>query len=356
LTTWKKNKKTNLIMKKTSLLAVALTPLLTVTGLVYAQDPVSVATDPVGFVTNDLKQGTSLHGVPMVNPADLAGQGEASGDNIVLGGASVDFAASLGEGVRYYVEIKSPSDLAGHRFELDTAATRADTDNNLVINTGSANNTADLSALGSTSVTVLVRPHVTLGQLIDQWGAENHRAGDQLITFIGGAFTTYTYNVANSQWRVGPSNRNGDVIAPGVGFYFTRTSSDETAGVFIGEVRNNHFVQPLSSGIQIIAQGFPVDSSFAFAEIVGDTAVPQRNLLAGTVEQPSTMTPSAGDRVISFLNGTFTTYVYNAPNNQWRIGPGNQTNTKAFTATGALFIDLDVASPSYTMLNPVSQD
>jgi hypothetical protein len=341
-------------MKKL-LLAVALAPFAL--GFSFANAETSVTTDPVGFHKATLAQGTSLMGVSLVNPAHFAGQaGSIAADGVVVSvpvGTTIDFGAALTAGTSYYLEVTSPNSVAGHRFEVDTAATRANTANKVVVTTGSNLNTAALSALNGTDAKFVVRPHVTLGQLVTEWGTANLRAGDQIVTFVNGAFVIYNWNTGASQWRVGLTNRNADTVPPGRGFYFRRSEAATTDAVFTGEVRNNHFVQPLAAGNQIVAQGFPVPASFAFAKTVGDAVIPQRNLLNGTVSQPSTVTLTQGDRVTTFANGNFTIHTFNAGANQWRIGLTNVTNNEVFTPTGAVFIELAQPQPNYTYLNPV---
>ena len=302
--------------------------------------------------THVLKPGVHLLGISLINPSVFDGQVDVVGEHeITAAGAVVDFSILMDNpSIPHYLEVSGPTGLAGHRFEVDVPGTVTAGSNRILI---AQPRTADLSVLNGIAANFSIRPHITFGQLTSQWDPASLRNGDAITTFVNGFFTTYTYHVGSNQWRTGIGFPQYDRIQPGQGFFFRREAEETTEVVFTGEVRSHAFVQPLEAGIQIIAQGFPVASSFEYAKVIDGQVVPQRNLLNAIEGEPSTVNLSSGDRVHRFVDGKFTTHTYHAPTRRWRKGFTDDTHAAVFLPTEAVWIDLVEPQSDYTVLNPM---
>ncbi len=204
---------------------------------------------------------------------------------VTSGGAVLDVAASAGGlSVRNRLDPAQPAfvevldgALAGHRFDVDIAATTA---SQIVLDTASPRNTAapvpDLS--GSR---IIVREHWTLASLFPsaQWQASLNPATADRVMF---------YNEDTGGWRVFwlldlPTGRRwtrqGDaslrdegalVIPPGAGMLVQKVSPARDAALH-GVVRANPFVLPVPASNTFLAGGWPLDQSpAARAMLPGD--------------------------------------------------------------------------------------
>src|SRR5690606_7898299 len=108
------------------------------------------------------------------------------------------------------------------------------------------------------------RPHLTLAEA---FSPSEVGVNDQVLIFNSatGGFDTYTLTPdifgGAATWQRGGQNQDAFVLAPGVGVFYRNSSGTATEVVSLGEVRTNHFRQPLGAGLNLVAQGHPVDSS-----------------------------------------------------------------------------------------------
>jgi hypothetical protein len=350
-------------MKSVKLVAFALGLPLTVLAADVAYSP------PAGGMQITFNQGSRYSGMSLVNPAVVQGAvATVSGNVITVAGLEIDIGSKLNVGISYYVElVGGPSrTYEGERFDVDVAATQARGGNALVIIPGAANNTSASIPLGTdlSGYTMVVRPHVTLGQLFGT--KENQKmegstvlsSADQVQVYNvhSQSFETY-YFLRNqpgtfAQWvKVGGGSTSRDdlVIPPGTGFVVVRNNATPVTLTWSGHVRANHFAQPLTKGNNLIAQPFPVDASPA-----------SRHMTFAGGMAGSTVLASA-DKIQFPVDGVMKTYylLRNASGTveQWALvggGSASRSQESLFSANGAVFLNKISADPDYIVPSPFS--
>lgn len=220
-------------------------------GMPLASMAQSVTTDPVGFVKVDLQPGLQAVGLPMVNPAVAAGL-VASND-----ASSVTMAADVGTlpAGDYYLEVVSGEGVApfvGDRFEVTGSAGAV-----VSIDAAASGNTVDLGTVDLTGYSVVVRPHLKLSEAFPPLEMTE---GDQVLVFNteSGGFNVIT--LEDDIFGGGLSWAQDLVLSPGLGLLY-RNVGVASSVVNLGEVRMNNFRQPLDAGLNLVAEGHPVDNS-----------------------------------------------------------------------------------------------
>ena len=123
-------------------------------------------TDPVGYQTISVPVGLSTAAFPLLNPDVLkVATTTLTGAALALEGQT-NVGALLSSVEPYYIEVYSGA-LKGDRFDVDVAATIAAANGNVVLNSGSLNNTFLFSSVGTSldGATVALRKHVTIEQV-----------------------------------------------------------------------------------------------------------------------------------------------------------------------------------------------
>lgn len=329
-------------MKKTSLLALALAPMILGTPMALQAQDESVTTDPVGFVKLTLEQGLQTVGAAMVRPAVAAGTVASSDATSITLEAEI---AGLNADTAYYVEVSAPKGAAagddawlGDRFDVDVAASSGST---LVIDVANDRNTIDLSSVtGLAGYSVVVRPHVTLDYLLppSELQAGDGNTGDQVLFWnrADNAFEIHTLEEGvefleiPDRWASGGQATGDRVIPPGEGFFIRRRGSATTLLTNIGEVRTNDFRQPLGLGLNLISEGHPIDNSPATRLFTADNGM-----------QPGD--GNTGDQILVFSEGSFDIYTFEEGvefleiPDAWRSGGEVYDTAELLAADGAVF-------------------
>lgn len=302
---------------------------------------------PVGVVSYSVDENSTLSiGVPLLRPSVTTGTvASVAGSLLTFAGTEGTVAVPVGETESYFIEVIGNVDgattaLIGQRFEVDEVATRSVAAGRLVLDSTSALNTSAASALaGLVNYRVVVRPHWTLATIFGTGttskinSAAAVAAADQVLAWSGSGFSVYYLRSGDvPQWRniaTGPSNQDGAILPPGVGIYLRRRAGALTISV-TGEVRTNRFVRPAFEASQLVAGGFPVDSTPTDWKLSSGTG-----LTAGT-------SPANSDQLLTWTGNAFSQYyLRNSTNLEWRntaTGVLDQTNAKLFSATGATLL------------------
>ena len=320
---------------------------------------------PVGVMSYTAAENSTISlGVPLLRPAVVTGTvGTVVGAKVTLAGAATGTARPFAAGESYYLEVIGHVDgtttaLVGQRYELDEAATLADSSGQLSLDLASALNTSPAAALaGLANYRVAVRPHWTLAALLGTGAklklnaAASAASADQVLAWNGVGFSVYyVRNGDVPQWRntaTGAANQDGAILPPGVGL-FLRRQAGALAFAVPGEVRTNAFVRPPFSGSQIIAGGFPVDASPADLKLAASAG-----LTAGTA-------PSNADQLLAWDATAFSVYYLRAGQvPQWRnvaTGLLDHSTTAILPARGAslLLLRAPVAGAVLPQMAPFS--
>ena len=308
---------------------------------------------PVGVMSYAVAENSTISlGVPLLRPGvTVAGVGAVAGATLTLTGTAAGVAVPLAEGESYFVEVVAHVDgtttaLVGHRFEVDEAATSAGAGGTVVLEPASPYNTAPATTIaGLVNYRVAVRPHWTLAALLGTGGTAKMNAAvtvgaaDQVLAWNGSGFSVYYLRAGEvPQWRniaTGPLNQDGAILAPGVGLYLRRRAGGLNFSV-LGEVRVNAFVRPVFGASQLVAGGFPVDSSPADWQLATGPG-----LTAGT-------SPANSDQLLSWAANAFSLYyLRTGAVPEWRnvaTGLIDQTNVRFFPAQGATLLLLRAAA------------
>lgn len=330
-------------MRKIS--AVAL--FTTLAACAFAQ---TATTTPVGFTKFSFPTGRKAVGVNLLNPALVTAQVSANSTTaLTLSGIS-NVGSLLATGTSYYVEIVggTSSTYVGDRVDVDTTATIAASNGTVVLtSTGEGNTIGALSADLLVGYRVVLRKHVTIGQVFGtkgntpMQGAASSSAADQILFYRNGSFETY-YLLRNGtgtveQWvKVGGGSTNCDntVIYPGTGVIVNRVGATTAEVTVIGDVRSNSLAKPLVAGYNLVANGFPVDES------------PASRLMTYANGFTGSTSSTSADRILTIQpSGSFETY-YLLRNGtgtveQWtKVGGGstNHNTTALFNWDGATLI------------------
>ena len=236
----------------------------------------TATTAPVGFVKTTIPaQSNVVVGVPMVNaPVATAAVSSVSASTITLSGTGLNLATLINDGREYYVEIKDPAmTYDGDRFEINETTTIAQASGTIMIDTAAITNTmASVPTL--TGCSVLVRPHVTIGQIFGTQanpimsGGTTPEAADTVSFFANGTWNTYFFYTTTrgtlvQEWRSFPSNAfsNNTPIPSGVSVLVSHKKDVPVSLAMVGAVRTNGFARPLAVGTALVADGFPVAMS-----------------------------------------------------------------------------------------------
>lgn len=249
-------------------LCSSLITLLTISSGAFAQT--TVATDPVGFVTATANVGLTPLAVTLLNTdAVRTSATSVSGNSVTLSGQT-NVGSLLTAGEPYYVEVYTGS-LKGDRFDVDTAATIAAANGTVVLDAASANNTFAVGSIGTAlnNTTVALRKHVTIEQLQSTASAplvgNNNNAQADQVQFYSNTdrgFVAYFLRGDGITWRkVGTTQvANKVAIPPGTGVFVDKKTSN-VSFTMTGGVRINDFAQPWKSGLQLVAPGYPIDTT-----------------------------------------------------------------------------------------------
>jgi len=317
-------------------------------------------TNPVGFVTLNIQPGYNAIGPTLVNSPVFQGLvASSAGSAITLSttGGSINLATTLQAGIQYYVEVAQPNGAVatylGDFLEVDVATTRAAA-NNVISMQVASYNTLSSPLPNLTGYSVIIRPHVTLGQAFGTLGnillkgAGSSGSADQVQFYdrTTGGFQTYWFrsNVAGTiaEWRslngADTTNYSNLAIPPGVGVFVLRQLANPALNItFVGSVRTNDLRQPLVQGYNLVAQGLPSGHSPASLGM---------NIAGGFVGAGSA---ASADQIL-FLDpttGSYSTYWFRAnvagTTQQWRsLNAADTTDymntTSFFDGTKAVFI------------------
>jgi len=279
-------------------LAFAILVSAVMAGNALANDP--VYSETVGYQQIAVAKGYTTLGFPLVNtPVVSATVSSKSGSSIVL---SAVIPSSVSAAKPYYLEVTSGA-LEGERVDVAVIPSSA-----TVTIVSSVGNTDTLATLAN-GANVIVRPHVTLGQ-VDQScspaivaGATN---GDRVLFFIGGSFVAHFKDTDGLWYEVGGYDDVTDMpVRPGVGLLLQRKGNTATTVTQVGIVRSNKFARPYSAGYQVYAPAYPVGlspNSMGASTANGWRAGSNANL---------------SDRILTFTGGSFVSNFLDSSDNSW---------------------------------------
>lgn len=302
---------------------------------------------PVGVVSYNVDANSTISlGVPLLRPGLMtATVGSVAGVTLTLAGTEGTAAVPLADDQSYYIEVVAHIDatttaMIGQRYEVDEAATKLVTAGRLVLDSTSALNTSAAAGIANlANYRIVIRPHWTLATLFGTGAAAKVNAStapasaDQVLAWNGAGFSVYYLRSGDvAQWRnlaTGPANQDGAIVPPGVGVYLTRRAGALTLAV-TGEVRTNAFVRPAFGSSQLVAGGFPVESSPA-----------DWKLTSGTGLTPGT-SPTNADQLLTWTGSAFSQYyLRSATGMEWRntaTGLIDYSNARLFPAAGATLL------------------
>ena len=172
----------------------------------------------------------------------------------------------------------------------------------------SSGNTDTLSTLAN-GATVVVRPHVTLGQ-VDQSCSPALVAGDtngdRVLFFIGGSFIAYFKDMDGLWYEDGGFEDMTNLpVRPGVGLLLQRKANTTTTVTQVGTVRSNKFARPYSAGFQVYAPAYPLDLT---PDLMGATTANGWRANSNA---------SLADRILTFTGGSFISNFLDSSDNSW---------------------------------------
>ena len=259
-----------------------------------------VYSDVVGYQQIAAAKGYTTLGFPLVNsPVVSATVSSKSGSSIVL---SLVCPSTVNPAKPYYLEVTSGT-LEGER--VDVSVTPGSANVAIVTSPGNTDTLATL-AIGAN---VVVRPHVTLGQVDTGFspalvGDDNN--GDRVLFFIGGAFVAYVKASDGLWYEDGGFDDMTDLpVRPGVGLLLHRRANTATTVTQVGIVRSNKFARPYSAGYQVYAPAYPLDLT---PNSMGATTA------HGWVANSDV---TRADQIFTFTGGAFVKNFLDSSDNSW---------------------------------------
>lgn len=321
-----------------------------VLGSFAVQAQSTVSTPIVGFQTVNLAVGMNSVGFPLLNPDTAKTTVASFSSNALSLSGETNFGGKLDATKSYYVEVYSGS-LKGDRFDLDTTATISAANGTAVLNSTSANNTFAVSSIGTSldGQTVAVRPHITLSQIETMastplLGSSSLSSSDG-IAFTEGGVLVYYFKKADGTWRRTGSSADfsSKVISPGTGIFIKKVSSTSSL-TQTGVVRQNDFSRPYSSGVSLIAPGFPLDRS-----VVGVGMTPGSGVTDWTGG-----TASTGDSLSVYENGVLVKYTLKPDGSLTKVGSSTDfRNSSLIVGSSSQFLKRAKANSDNVEINPV---
>ncbi len=333
-------------MKKTNLfavLALAATP-----AFLHAQT--TSYSDIVGYQTKTISTGLNAVGLPLLNP-DLVKTSASSftGSSVALSGET-NFGSKLNSAKSYYLEVYSGS-LKGDRFDLDTTATITAANGTAVLNSASVNNTYPTASIAAQldGANIAIREHITLAQLESMTSSpllgSSSLASSDSVAFVEGGSLVYYYKKGDGGWRRTGSSADFStkVIPPGVGVFVKKVTSGTTL-TQSGSVRDNDFARPYSSGLSLVAAGYPLDRSpFGIGVTPG----------AGATDWTGG-TPATGDSISLIEGSSLVRYTLKPDGSLNKVGNSSDfRNAAIISATDSQFIKRGRANSDNVEIDPV---
>lgn len=326
---------------------------------------ITTATLPQGYTRQEIMPGAQAVGVTLVNPVvfSAAVVSNTTG-TLAFGTSGSQLADLLSPDGAYYVELTSGNSdvFVGERFEIDVAATRAQSAAAIVVQSDAASANLPLAAGALSGYRASIREHVTLGQVFGTrgntpfHGSIDAAAADQVLFFdrAAGSFVTYylhrTPDGALEEWRRPGDTHNCDdtVIAPGTGLFFQRSGTTPAELLLTGGVRANDFVLPLAAGYNLVSLPFPVQTS---------PAELQMNCANGFVADAN---PARADQILIFNGSSYDTYYLHRATRdsaeEWhKLGStsGSYSTARLLNHTSSVFIRKVAADAAYVASCPV---
>jgi hypothetical protein len=299
----------------------------------------TVNSDIVGYQTIAAAKGFTTLGFPLVNsPVVSATVSSKTASSIVL---SSVVPSTVNAAKPYYLEVTSGS-LEGER--VDVAVTPGSATVTIVSSVGNTDTLATL-AIGAK---IVVRPHVTLGQ-VDQSCSPAIVAGDtngdRILFFIGGSFVAHYKDTDGLWYEVGGYDDLTDMpVRPGVGILLQRKANTATAVTQVGTVRSNKFARPYSAGYQVYAPAYPLDL----------TPVAMGATTANGWRANSN--PNQADRILTFTGGSFISNYLDSTDNSWYETGGYDPldTTVLLPSAKSVVVFKQVASDGVVETSPVA--
>ncbi|GEP41717.1 hypothetical protein BGE01nite_10080 [Brevifollis gellanilyticus] len=233
--------------------------------------PEASANTPVfGWTRRLLNTECVMTGYPYLKDKNFCGTIDAvvgSTLNVATSAGGSSIVAQFAPGREYFVEIFS-GDNAGHRFEINEAASTATT---IALLPSHLRNTQTSIPANLTGDKAVIREHHTLNDLFPrtQFTATNNPStGDRVLFYdrIAGQFKIYWLysNSGNPKWLLTNDATLTDysslIVDPSDG-WFTHPKGVPQQVVWHGMVRANAFACPLAQGPNFIGSAYPMDQS-----------------------------------------------------------------------------------------------
>lgn len=223
---------------------------------------ITAVTTPQTWQRYSLAPGTQTIGVSWVNAPLYAGfvtHVESANTLTVQGQILPVYPA----GTPCYLEVRDGAH-AGHRYDILSAS-----NGNIAVDLASSSSTLKTLLPELAGARVVVRPHVTLGQVFPKsqlQGSLGSQQADQVLFFDKTEWQTHWLELSakRHEWRpvgdtVGASS-DLKIIPPGTGV-MVKIAAQAVNYTLTGHVRTSSFVRPLDQTHNLLALPWPVDST-----------------------------------------------------------------------------------------------
>lgn len=218
-------------------------------------------TQAVGWTHRSITTGHQTLSAPFLKPAVYSGRVQPGADDSSLTLASLGSSsihAVIDPSRAYFLEIAS-GPAAGHRFDIDTAATQG---SRLALDLTSNTTTRASLPSGLENARVHIRPHWTLDDLLPAshfTAATAQDAADRALFFDRASnqfHSRWLQTGTPPSWTADPGSNAPAHLAPGKALLLHRRGSPISL-TLSGLVRDHDFRVNLAPGTQLISSGYP---------------------------------------------------------------------------------------------------
>lgn len=331
---------------------------LGVAGFLTSSLPaVTVSTAPFGVIVADAPVGKTGLSFPLIAEDIFAGPISASSGATATFSAAGNIGSRLTAGGKYYLEITTGG-LEGERFDLDTGATIASGNANVVLDlsSGSFSTMSSLNGNALAGAKGVIRPHVTLAKIGASFspalvGNNSFGQADSIAVMSSTGIIFYYLRSDNQTWR--EPGKTADlrnlVIPPDVSVQIQLRSGPKTL-TQAGVVRTNAFRKNLNNGLQGFATGFPVDMSPVQIGAFADANIPVGSRWVGSANASSADTIKIFDTQLN----DFRSYQLAADGVSWVLPPdaANLASTPLLKTLSMIVISRTNPDSAYVIAPP----
>lgn len=222
----------------------------------------SAFSPPQAWQLSPLRPGTQSFGLNVTQAPLFTGTISTQSSASITLSEQAALSAYVSDQRAYYLEIISGPQV-GHRLDVTSLSPTT-----CLLTADSPNNTLDVTKTDLTGARVVLRPHLTLGEVFPPAllkGATVPVSADQVLFYTPTGYRNcWVYaNGSDRRWVLSGdaslTSIDQTIIPPGVGLMLQLANRGPAPLLTLGSVRTTPFALPLTAGYHLIANPWPID-------------------------------------------------------------------------------------------------